>query len=176
MKRQAAASNANVTELEGAVLLEIDRIQGCTAYQVMQSFVRSPTPEWSASAGSIYPAIKRLAARNCVKRRARNDDGRSTETLSLTAAGKKALAEWANDLERLISPGQDPFRLRMTHWMKLNIKERRRFYGRIERAIEERLGFLENYADGAELDVQIRTELETELQKVRLAWLKNKKP
>ena len=57
------ANTALVTELEGAILSEIQHRGNHTAFQVRRAFQTSPSIEWSGSAGAIYPAIKHLLDR-----------------------------------------------------------------------------------------------------------------
>ena len=48
------------SELEGAVLGVIWQEGPCTAYTIRKQFVASPSPQWSGSAGAIYPLVRRL--------------------------------------------------------------------------------------------------------------------
>jgi len=161
-----------MSELEGAILLEVRRMNSCTAYEVQRSFLESPTPEWSAGAGSIYPAIKRLVKRQWISASPRSEDRRSTEMLSLTTAGHKALASWATDTNLLSSPGQDPFRLRAPYWLSLNNKKRLAICQDIEASIKERLLFLDKLAKQGGFESQTRTELERNVQRMRLKWIR----
>lgn len=163
--------NRTISELEGAVLIEVERLGPCTAYQIRQGFKGSPTPEWSASAGSIYPAIKRMVRRGWLVSSPREGDGRATQYLSLTAAGKQALSRWADDLDRATSPGQDPFRLRISHWLRLDKQERQKRFLQLEQTIRQRLKAHEQFAESANIEVQIRAVFIRELQLARLKWL-----
>ncbi len=161
-----------VTELEGAVLLEIGRAETCTAYRVRQQFRESPTLEWRASAGTIYPVVKRLVGRKWIKSTKQEADARSTESLSLTAKGRRALSQWVLDQCRGVSPGQDPFRLRAPYWLQLGTRERKKVFRGLEKSICERLQLLDEHAKSTDNDGRIRTELEIAMQKTRLDWLR----
>ena len=83
-----------VSELEGVVLGLIGHQQRCTAYQVRRALQASPSTYWSASAGAIYPLLKRLVASGHAKSVQDPDDGRGKSILSLTPRGRKALTTW----------------------------------------------------------------------------------
>ena len=52
-----------LTELEGAVLSVLARRQPLSAYGIRKEFEAAVTRSWSASAGSVYPLVKRLTKR-----------------------------------------------------------------------------------------------------------------
>ncbi|HZN05057.1 MAG TPA: helix-turn-helix transcriptional regulator, partial [Candidatus Polarisedimenticolia bacterium] len=83
-----------LTELEGCVLGVLSTLGPCTAYVVRCHFLESPSPYWSGSAGSIYPLLKRLRGLGLVQERPREEGRRRSILLSLTAAGRTALAGW----------------------------------------------------------------------------------
>ena len=49
-----------ISELEGAILSEIEHRGQQTAFQVRKAFADSFSLEWKGSAGAIYPAVRRL--------------------------------------------------------------------------------------------------------------------
>lgn len=102
-----------LTELEQCVLAAVRQLQPCSTYQVRQSFARSPTAKWSASAGSIYPVVERLIALKFVKAGALEGDGRRRRDLTVTAKGEARIVAWIADLNpALAAPGPDPVRSR----------------------------------------------------------------
>lgn len=168
MTLQPGAST--LTELEGAILSEIQHRGNDTAFQVRRAFQTSPSIEWSGSAGAIYPAIKRLREQDLIHGEA-TSDGRSTVRLSLTAAGEAAVTAWACDPERSSSVGIDPFRLRSGIWNLLPADRRRSALQATADAIRANIAFLRNYqADLDEVEAS-RVELSLRVQAVRLDWI-----
>lgn len=101
----------SLTELEGAILSEIHHRGASTAFKVRKAFEASRSLEWRGSAGAVYAAISRLAARGLMVA-SQTDSGRQTKLLSVTPDGLTALTDWICDPHRAASVGQDPFRLR----------------------------------------------------------------
>lgn len=164
---------AVLTELEGAILSEVQHRGNDTAFQVRRAFQTSPSIEWSGSAGAIYPAIKRLRERGLIHGEATRD-GRSTVRLSLTAAGEAAVMTWACDPERSSSVGIDPFRLRSGIWDLLPADRKRSALQATADAIRANVDFLRNYqADLDEVEAT-RVELSLRIQAVRLDWISEK--
>jgi DNA-binding PadR family transcriptional regulator len=103
-----------VTELEGAALAVIWRHGPCSAYTVMRTFKASPTPEWSAGAGSIYPLVARLEERGLVAAEHATWGKGTKKLLRLTSEGERIFRSWVSDLgaqARHLAP--DPVRTRM---------------------------------------------------------------
>lgn len=163
---------SELSEIEGAALLEIRRLKSCTAYALRKQFRDSPTLEWRASAGTIYPIVKRFLSKEWIKASSIVGDNRKSELLSLTASGRKVLSDWATRLDRSISPGQDPFRLRAPYWMEFNGPERNKQFEELIDEIESRIKYLREYSACIGAEGRIRTDLEIELQKTRLRWLR----
>src|SRR6267154_486894 len=102
------------TELESCTLGVIFRHQPCSTYEVRRVFRRSPTPEWSASAGSIYPVIERLLRLNFVRAVSQASDSRGRRDLTVTKKGTRALQKWILNLEPWVArPTPDPIRTRV---------------------------------------------------------------
>lgn len=83
-----------ITDLENVVLGVVFLEQPCTAYAVRKVFARSLSAHWSASAGSIYPAIRRLTVQKLLNATLRPEDGRGARTYRLTPKGRRQLANW----------------------------------------------------------------------------------
>lgn len=96
---KAKSIDRELSDLEAAVLGTIAREQPITAYGVRAQFSDSQTTRWSASTGSIYPVVRRLADAGFVDARPRGDDGRSASELSITRTGTRALREWVVSAE-----------------------------------------------------------------------------
>ncbi len=117
----------NLTELEGAVLGTVWREAPVTAYGVRALFADSLTSSWTASTGSVYPAIRRLRERNLIASAKRNGDGRATRELSVTKPGLAALRDWIRDIDAAIGIPTDPLRSRMQFLGSLDSRSRRRW-------------------------------------------------
>jgi len=104
-----------LTELEAAVLGEVSVQEPCTAYAVRQAFARSPTPTWSGSAGTIYPALERLEQRRLVRSRASRRGRRLSRVLSLTPLGRERLCAWVMEplTPAVVGAPMDPLRVRI---------------------------------------------------------------
>jgi len=163
------ASEPELTELEGAVLTEIE-FRGCdTAYKVRRAFQRSLNVHWQGSAGAVSPAIRRLKAAGLIV--AAPHPSRAGQLLSLTTAGKKALERWATSVEATISLGLDPFRLRSVVWDFLSPAKRRAFFEKLYKAS---LADVPAHRARAEIDPigRCQNELAIAVIEGRLAWLK----
>lgn len=159
-----------LTELEGAILSEIEHRGQQTAFQVRRAFQLSPSSEWSGSAGSVYPAVKRLVARGLIDAKA-SGDARATKKLALTPVGRDALHHWATAPSRAKNVGIDPFRLRSGIWLGLQRQERLRLFETLRKALLADIDALQAEAARAD-DVEApRLLLNIRLQKDRLRWL-----
>ncbi|UIJ44802.1 PadR family transcriptional regulator [Sphingomonas cannabina] len=161
-------STAALTELEGAVLSEIHHRANRTAFQVQRAFQRSPSTEWSGSAGAVYPAIRRLIEGGLITATPMAG-GRKAQALEVTRAGVSALTAWACDPGRAAGVGLDPFRLRSGIWRTLPNKERRNALEAV--AAEIRQDLARQGADDADTVERTRDELAVRLQRTRLDWI-----
>jgi DNA-binding PadR family transcriptional regulator len=118
---------ARLTDLEGAALAEIARRGSATSYIIAQTFAASPSEYWSGSAGSFYPAIKRLAARGYLTASEASAGRRQRLDYSLTDLGRAAMEEWLLDPVRASGMGFDPLRTRMVYLELVSEKRRRKF-------------------------------------------------
>jgi DNA-binding PadR family transcriptional regulator len=115
--RQDSAQTPVLTEMEGAALAVIAREAPCTAYSIKQAFEKSPSDDWSGSAGAVYPMIKRLEAAGLIDQQAA-EGGRKSRQLKLTDTGRTQMRAWLLDCHRAIAPGLDPLRTRL-HFLDL---------------------------------------------------------
>jgi DNA-binding PadR family transcriptional regulator len=160
-----------LTELEGAILTEIGYRQKQTAFKVRQAFKTSASSYWQGSAGSVYPAIKRLVEKGLVLASAPGD-ARGTQALRLTAAGQATLTAWVLDAEATVSIGTDPFRLRAGLWQTLGAKEQETHADRLLAQTRQAIALLEKYKENQDQYESVQVELAIELQQLRLKWLK----
>jgi DNA-binding PadR family transcriptional regulator len=165
-----------MTELDYCVLGVIQREGPVTAYRVRSHFAASLTSAWSASSGSIYPAIRRLEKAGLVRATAARD-GRQTRGLSVTAAGMKALRTWLENVtEDMSGPTWDPIRTRVQFVDVLNDRAAAALLDRMVSEGRASLRRIEKLAAALEDDPEHRLEylgLAGGLHEVqgRLAWL-----
>lgn len=117
----------------------------CTAYMVRCTFLESPSPYWSGSAGSIYPLLRRLRGLGFVQERPHAEGRRKSVILSLTAAGQGALAAWLlpplPDL--VVGVPSDPLRTRLGFLATLSPRRRRQFLVDAEAGMRTHLADME---------------------------------
>jgi DNA-binding PadR family transcriptional regulator len=108
------ANAVRLTEVEGCALGVVWQRGPCTAYEVRMEFAISSTPRWSASAGSIYPALKRLLTRKLVEAEAEDWGPRSKTRFAITRRGLALLHRWVGPPfgAGLAGPRFDPIRTR----------------------------------------------------------------
>jgi len=162
------ADERQLTELEGAVLTEVEFRGNDTAYRVRQAFEASFSVQWRGSAGAVSPAAHRLEARGLLK--SAPHPTRRGKVLAVTASGKAALVRWAKDADLASGAGMDPFRLRAGVWAMLPARERRTLFNRLRDQLEREIEALENrqYED---LPDRIQSELAMTLLRGRIAWI-----
>lgn len=130
------------TELDYCVLAVIGRNGPLSAYGVRQHFVQSATAAWSASSGSIYPAIRRLLAAELV-RATEPTDRRGTRVLTITSIGRNAIHDWlltVSDPDGTAT--SDPIRTRAQFLSFLNDEQRAQFFKRSESVTRDALAGL----------------------------------
>lgn len=106
-------ARSSPTELEHCVLGVVWRDGPCSAYAVQREFARSVSSTWSASAGSIYPVIRRLERLGLVRARTMVWGTRGKREFVATAKGKRTLTAWIEHLPDWTGkPTIDPIRTR----------------------------------------------------------------
>ncbi len=166
-----------LTELESCALGAIGQLRPCSTYQVRRAFARSPTVEWSASAGTVYPVVERLLRLRLIKAERQTSDGRGRRNLSITARGERALSDWIVGLSATDAASTpDPVRSRMHFFEMLKTaKERATFLTRSEQltlsAIRETRSFLVRERNNSETDYLASLGGLYQLE-ARLNWLR----
>jgi DNA-binding PadR family transcriptional regulator len=168
------AMNREISELEGAILSEIEHRGQQTAFQVRRAFADSFSLEWKGSAGAVYPAVRRLT-HNRMLRASAPKGGRATRYLSLTALGRQTLLRWACDASRAASVGLDPFRLRAGIWILLNGSQRKTLFKEINTEITKQIQAMSAYGADTDPVEKRRLELALAVQQARreqmASWL-----
>jgi DNA-binding PadR family transcriptional regulator len=91
-KRQS--SNGKLSEIEACVLGLISVDGPATPYAIRKVFLESPNPQWSGSAGTIYPLIARLLRRKLIRSKVCLTGKRRSHRISVTTSGSWALEQW----------------------------------------------------------------------------------
>lgn len=127
------------TELEQVTLGVVWRDGPCTPYHVRKQFLASPTDEWSGSAGTIYPLMRRLEEQGHLTSDVSDRDRRGTRLYRVTPAGRRALKRWLRPplSPSAIGPGSDLIRTRLLFFEALSAAERREFLEVVTRQLEE---------------------------------------
>jgi DNA-binding PadR family transcriptional regulator len=159
-----------MTELEGAILTLLYMEGAMTSYGVRRAFLDSPSSFWSASAGAIYPALKRMEIAGLLISTDASRGRRPAKSLSLSEAGKTSMFEWVTNVSTAIGPGFDPFRLRAPVWMQLEPEDRRRLKAELEAGVVERIRAIDALDPGH--PDALRHALERVQQETRLEWIR----
>ena len=131
----AQSSSEQLTELEGLVLALLHRDGVMTAYEIKESFRRSPSAFWSGSAGAVYPLVKRLEERGILSSRDVSETRRPRRVFELTDLGRELMKSWLTDVERASDPGYDPLRTRMQFMAMLDERDRSAFFDAVGKQI-----------------------------------------
>jgi len=121
-----------MNDLEMSVLAVIARHGPRSAYSVREEFRASFVSTWSASTGSIYPAVRRLLEQGDI-RATEPKDRRGTRLLQAMPAGRRKLKRWISQIPLALgAPSPDPIRTRLQHSILL---ERNSALSAVESAI-----------------------------------------
>lgn len=134
-----------VSELEGCVLGIIWSYGSCTPYVIRRKFLISPNPEWSGSAGAIYPLVKRLEARGWIRSEEESTTGgRRSRKYSLTAAGRRIFRGWLGPPLSVGTVGIpiDPLRTRVEFLEALPPRKRQAFLADSVKQLLEQIGII----------------------------------
>ncbi len=128
-----------LSELEAFVLGLIWQGGPCSPYDIRRQMQRSPSTQWSASAGAIYPLVGKLERHKLVQRKADPADQRRRQLYRVTAAGRKALAEWLGPplAPEAVTVTYDPLRTRVRFLAALPAAKRRAWVLAAAEALQE---------------------------------------
>ena len=157
---------------ESHVLALILKWQPTTAYFVRKALVRGPASTFSDSPGSVYAIVERLRRRGLVEARKDEGDGRGTEFLTCSDAGREAVRDWIRAVEPVDLLPEDPWRTRMAHADALTPDERLAWLLALRDAAEGQAALLPGMIDVAG-DPCHSAALENArmLNEARLAWI-----
>ncbi len=117
------------TELESCVLGIVADNQPCTAYVVRRYLEDSLSSFWSASAGAIYPLMRRLVQRGWIHVEEQRWGSRKRRSFGLTRAGRQRLRAWLSPpvAEWATAFTYDPIRTRIFFLSHASPKQRLEF-------------------------------------------------
>lgn len=156
---------ARLTDLEGAALAEIGRRGSATSYVIAQTFAASPSEYWSGSAGSFYPAIKRLADRGYLTASEASTGRRPRLDYTLTDLGRAAMEDWLLDPVRASGMGFDPLRTRLVYLELVSVEQKRQF---LDEVCQHSADFARKPAFG---DIPNALKIHQSWLKARAYWL-----
>jgi DNA-binding PadR family transcriptional regulator len=87
-------ARATLSEIEACVLALIHELGPVTPYAIRKDLLDSPTPQWSGSAGTIYPLVERLLRRGLIRAKSHYTGDREGRRISLTPVGLRAFHRW----------------------------------------------------------------------------------
>jgi DNA-binding PadR family transcriptional regulator len=87
-------SSKKLSEIEGCVLGLLSVDGPATPYAIRKVFLESPNPQWSGSAGTIYPLIERLLRRKLIRSKVCLTGKRRGHRISISSSGSRALKQW----------------------------------------------------------------------------------
>lgn len=107
-------SSGRFSDLEGFVLGLVWQFGPVSPYEVRQIMLDSPSTQWSASTGAIYPLMRKLERTGLVKGRSERKGKRASRSYAVTPAGVTRLRSWLGPpLSReAVSVVYDPLRTR----------------------------------------------------------------
>lgn len=102
------------SELEGFVLGLVWQLGPCSPYEIRRHMQASPSSQWSASAGAIYPLLRRLETLGLARSKAQQTGKRRRREYELTSRGLAALRAWVGPplAQEAVTVAHDPLRSR----------------------------------------------------------------
>lgn len=102
------------SELECFVMGLVWQLGSASAYDVRRAMADSPSSQWSASTGAIYPLMRRLQRCGLLSGKQEKKGQRARRIYIVTAAGKRVLRHWIGPpfAPEAVSVSHDPLRSR----------------------------------------------------------------
>lgn len=102
------------SELECFTLGLVWQLGPCSPYEIRRHMQTSPSTQWSASAGAIYPMMARLQKQGLLSAKAASKGARRRREYALTPKGLAALRAWIGPplSPEAITVAHDPLRSR----------------------------------------------------------------
>ncbi|MFM9995125.1 MAG: PadR family transcriptional regulator [Phycisphaerales bacterium] len=127
------------SELECFTLGLIWRHGPCSAYDVRMLMQDSPSTQWSASAGAIYPLIRKLEREKLVAGKDEPHGRRARRVFRATRAGQHVLRDWIGPplAPEAVTVAYDPLRSRARFLSVLPARSRARWVAAALGALDE---------------------------------------
>src|SRR5580704_18282038 len=127
--KKLRSSSRQLSEIEGCVLGLLSVEGPATPYAIRKVFLDSPSPQWSGSAGTIYPLIERLLREQLIRSKLCLTGKRRGHQISLTPAGSRTLRLWFSlpIPEWVAGVPPDPLRTRIRFLSAVGNKLRQQF-------------------------------------------------
>jgi DNA-binding PadR family transcriptional regulator len=127
------------SELESFVIGLVWQKGPSSPYDIRRALTASPSTQWSASAGAIYPLMRRLEKLRLLKSQAMTTGKRRRRVYSVTSSGKAILRQWVGPpfSAEAITATYDPLRSRMRFLEVLPQKDRLRWVESAMQALDE---------------------------------------
>jgi len=93
-RKKPRSFSGQLSEIEACVLALVSVDGPATPYAIRKVFLDSPSPQWSGSAGTIYPLIERLLRRKLIHSKVCLTGKRRGYRISVTSPGSRALKQW----------------------------------------------------------------------------------
>jgi DNA-binding PadR family transcriptional regulator len=134
-----------LSDLETTILGIVYKKAPCTSYAVAQEFFTSTSSYWRGSAGTVYPAVKRLTGLGLLKRSWAVRLGRACSLYELTPKGRAVLRRWLSPPlpDAAASITLDPIRTRAFFLAALSAGEQRAFVDEAEQRLLAQIPRLE---------------------------------
>ena len=145
-ERGASAAPEELTDNEGAVLALILLREPITAYQIVRVHELSPSSNFNESKGSVYPIISRLKKRGYVEGTRTAGDGRNSEHLTCSRAGREAVRRWVLHIRPNHILISDPLRTKSMSLTTLSRDEQIEWIGRLKGMVAAKIEEVETYS------------------------------
>jgi len=128
--KELRVAAGKLSEIEACVLALVSVDGPATPYAIRNVFLTSPNPQWSGSAGTIYPLVERLKRRKLIRTKVFRTGKRRGNMILLTSAGSQAVRRWLSlpVPEWVAGVPPDPLRTRVRFLDVLNARQRRAFF------------------------------------------------
>jgi DNA-binding PadR family transcriptional regulator len=127
------------SELECFVLGLVWQLGPCSPYEIRRQMQLSPSTQWSASTGAIYPLMRRLERAGLLAARSAMAGKRPRYEYRITRRGVVALKRWIGPplAADAVTVAHDPLRSRARFLAALTPGERRVWFAAARSALDE---------------------------------------
>lgn len=167
-----------ITDLEAAAIGEILKHRQCTAHFIRTSFRDSPANQFSDSAGSVYPMMKRLEKRGLLDSVMQTEGVRQVRYYRCTSKGKAELQQWIGPpVVSSVTLTIDPIRTRILYLGRLPKSKRNKWFDEVEVLILQKLKEVQTQLANVSTEkpeaIYLRLADENAVQELRsrLKWL-----